>query len=325
MPKVSPSVLIIRLDGIGDALALTPLIAALHRRSIPLDIVLRKSNAGIFASRAARKVVTADFQLRSSAKSNLAQVVALGRTLRAQEYSHVLVATEDLTGYRLARAVAAPVRIGFTNGWGKPLKSLWSRGFLTKRVFRSAGLDARAPNECEVLFRLAAPLTGDEKPTRDVTQLRPLVLENEPEADERIAVQITEKWRQLGIATSELVDLVRRLAGSGELHLLSAQTENVYAEPIAEATGLPVSYFGDLGEWKAAIGAATALVAPDSGAIHVAGMIGTPVVAVFPAGRTYGLQAARWAPWAAPHRIVDSREGWPLRTADAVANLLSIA
>jgi ADP-heptose:LPS heptosyltransferase len=323
MPNVSPSVLIIRLDGIGDALALTPLLAALHRRSIPVDVVLRQSNAGIFASRAARRVITADFELRSSARANLARVGELGRTLRADAYSHVLVATEDPGGYRLARAVAVPNRIGFTNVWGKPLKSLWLRGFLTERVFRSAGLDARAPHECAILFRLGASLTGDDEPSHDVTELRPLVLETEPKPDERIAVQITKKWQQVGVEASDVVELVRRLAGGGELHLLSARAERLYAEPIAGATGMPVSYFDGVKEWKDAIGASFALVAPDSGAIHVAGMTGTPVVAVFPAGRAYALQAARWAPWAAPHRIVDSREGWPLRAADALANLLS--
>ena len=33
MPKGSPSVLIIRLDAIGDALALVPLLAALRRHA----------------------------------------------------------------------------------------------------------------------------------------------------------------------------------------------------------------------------------------------------------------------------------------------------
>ena len=38
-------------------------------------------------------------------------------------------------------------------------------------------------------------------------------------------------------------------------------------------------------------------------------MIGTPVVAVFPPSRDYALQVARWAPWAAPHRIVRAGAG----------------
>jgi ADP-heptose:LPS heptosyltransferase len=323
MPEVSPSVLIIRLDAIGDALALTPLLAALRRRSLPVDVVLRPGNAGIFAARAVRRIVIADFALRSGSKANFAAVEALGLDLRAREYSHVLVATEDPAGYRLAGATGAPNRVGFTNAWGKPLKTLWSRRFLTRRVYRSAGLDPKAPHECEVLFRLGESLVDGEAPTREVAQLRMLLLENEPAPDERTAIQITEKWERLGIAFDGVVDLVRRVASNGAPHLLSARNEAGYAERIARSTGLAISYFDDTESWKSAIAAAPAIVTPDSGALHVAGMAGTPVVAVFPPERNYALQVARWAPWAARHRIVRADRDWPARAAGALAQLLS--
>ena len=323
MPNVSASVLIIRLDAIGDALALTPLLAAMRRSAIAVDVVLQRSNAGVFASRAARRIVKTDFQLRSSAPSNLAAIERLGRELKRQEYSHVLVATEDPAGYRLACAVSAPVRIGFADAWGKPFKALWSRRLLTAIVFRSAGLDRRGPHECEVLFRLGAPLVGDEQPSRDLPDLRPLVLEREPTPDERVAVQITDKWERLGIGLGDVVDMIHRLSSIATLHLLSARAEALYAERIAAVTGRAVSYYDELEPWKAAIGAAAAIVTPDSGAMHVAGMIGTPVVGIFPRTRNYVLQVARWAPWAAPHRVLPAGEGWPSRASDALAHLLS--
>ncbi len=323
MPEVSPSVLIIRLDGMGDALALTPLLAALRGRAIPVDVVLRHANAGVFAPAATRRIVIADIDLRSASQSNVNRIKVLGHGLRAHDYSHVLVATEDPSGYRLAGTVGAPVRVGFTNGWGKPLKSLWSRRFLTRAVYRSAGLDPRAPHECEVLFKLGGTLTGETSPTRDASELRPLVLEHAPQPDERVAVQITDKWERLGIPVRHVVELVRRLASSAGLRMLCARAEASYAARIAQATGTGIDYFDGLAEWKAATAAAAALVAPDSGAMHVAGMVGTPVVGVFPAGRDFPLQVARWAPWAAPHRIVRADEGWPARAADALANLLS--
>ncbi len=323
MPKPSASVLIIRLDAIGDALALTPLLVALRRRALPVDLVLRRANATVFASRAARTIVAADFELRSSAPENLAAIERLGRELRGCAYSHVLVATEDPGGYRLAGAIGAPVRIGFADSWGKPLKALWSRRFLTGNVYRSAGLDPRAPHECEVLFRLAAPLIGNEQPTRDSAELRPLVLEREPIPDNRIAIQITDKWERLGLPLEEVVDLVRRVAAGGTPHLLAARREATYAERLASCAGVAVTYFDELEPWKAAIGAASAIVTPDSGALQVAGMVGTPVVGIFPPGRHYALHVARWAPWAAPHRIVRADEGWPTRANDALAHLLS--
>jgi ADP-heptose:LPS heptosyltransferase len=323
MPKVSPSVLIIRLDAIGDALALTPSIAALRRQAIAVDLVLRRSNANTFAPGAVRDVIVADFELRDGTRSNANALERLGRDLRERRYTHVAIATEDPGGYRLAAAIGAPTRIGFEDPWTKPLKALWSRRIVTTRVYRSARLTAHSPHECETLFKLVEPLVGDEKPTHDLAQLRPLVLDSEPAPDDRVAVQITDKWERLGIPLESVVDLVRRLAASGELHLLSSRTESAYARLVERTTGIAVSYFDDLPSWKGAIAAAVALVAPDSGAVHVAGMTGTPVVAVFPPMRLYDAWVARWAPWATAHRIVRADDGWPARAADALALLLS--
>lgn len=323
MPDVSPSVLIIRLDAIGDALALTPLLAALRRRAIPVDIVLRRGNAGVFSSRAARDIVVAAFDLRSSARENLAEIDRLGTGLKDRRYSHVLVATEDPGGYRLANVVGAPVRIGFTDPWGKPLKALWSRRLLTRAIYRTAGLDPRGPHECEVLFALGESLVGEETPTSDATQLRPLVIERDSSPRDGIAVQITDKWERLGIPREHVVKLITRLTGYGGLALLSATSERDYARRIASSTGMPIAYFDDLEPWKSAIGSAPALVTPDCGALHVAGMVGTPVVAVFPPQPGYALHVARWAPWAAPHRIVRADPGWQSRASDALAPLLA--
>jgi ADP-heptose:LPS heptosyltransferase len=324
MGRVSPSVLIIRLDGIGDALALTPLLAAFRRNETPVDLVLSETNAGVFTSRALRRTIVGNVLLRCSSRTNLAAIARLGAELCANKYSHVLVATEDPAGYRLAGAVGAPNRIGFVDPIGKPLKSLWSRRFLTSTVYRSAGLDRRAPHECEVLFGLAGSLLAGEEPSRAVNELRPLIVLPEPEPDRRVAVQITDKWQRLGIAFEEVVEMLRRLAAADSLRLISSRREAEYGERIADATAMTVEYFDALEPWRDALAAATVVVTPDCGALHVAGMIGTPVVAIFPAGRYYELQVARWAPWAAPHRIVRAGDRWPVRAEFALAEMLAI-
>jgi len=124
MAPISPSVLVIRLDAIGDALALTPLLEALRERSIATDVLLSPANAGVFSSRAMREVVVAsEVRQRSDGAENLAAIGRLGERLRDRDYTHVLVATEDPAGYRLALSTQAPVRVGFTNLWGKPFKT----------------------------------------------------------------------------------------------------------------------------------------------------------------------------------------------------------
>ncbi|MDE2482697.1 MAG: glycosyltransferase family 9 protein [bacterium] len=319
MPDSSPSVLVIRLDAIGDALALTPLLAAFAERAIPVDLVLRAMNAHVFASRAARETFVAPFALRSSTRENRAAIASFGRALRGRAYSHVLVATEDPGGYRLARAVGAPERIGFTNGWGKPFKTLWARTILTRSVVRSAGLDPNAPHECEVLFSLARPLLGDAEPTRDPARLRPFVIEREVPRGERVVFQVSDKWERLGIAFGEVVQAIAACADVAPLALIASTNESLYAERVARASGLTVTCFDELEPWKEAIAGARALVAPDSGALHVAGMLGTPTVAVFPPIASFVLQTARWRPWAAPCEVVRAEGAWPLHAATALA------
>jgi hypothetical protein len=174
-----------------------------------------------------------------------------------------------------------------------------------------------------VVFRLGTSLLDEPEPTRNLAELRPLVLEAEPQRDERVAIQITDKWERLGIAFDDVIAAIRRIAAMGPARLIAARSEATYGDRVAYASGYDVTYFEALEPWKAAIGAAPVILTPDSGALHVAGMTGTPVVAIFPARQDSTLQIARWAPWAAPHRIVRADAKWPARAAEALAELLS--
>lgn len=323
MPQTSPSVLVIRLDAIGDALALTPLLAALRERSIPVDLVLRGVNAHVFSSRAARAVYVAPFALRSNTRENLRAIDEFAERLRPNGYTHVLVATEDPGGYRLAHAIGAPDRVGFVNGWGKPFKSLWARMLLNRVVVRSAGLDPAAPHESAVLFELGRDILGDHAaPTRDTARLRPLILEREPASGSRIAFQVSDKWQRLGIALEDVVAALQTAANIGDVHAIASESEAPYALSVASAAGMTVDRYATLEPWKEAIAGARALIAPDSGAVHVAGMVGTPTVAVFPPIAQYELQTARWAPWAAPYRAIRAENGWPREISRALAELI---
>jgi ADP-heptose:LPS heptosyltransferase len=323
MPQSSPSVLIIRLDGIGDALALAPLVAALQDRATSVDVLLSAGNAGVFSTAALARVDVAPFALRSSSPENLRAIDAFGDALRGREYGSVLVATEDPGGYRLARRIAAERRIGFSNGWRKPFKTLWVRSLLTRALYRAAALDASGQHECEILFRLGRDLVEEAQPTQDLRRLRPLVLDRDVERGNGVAIQVTQKWQRFGVGARELASLVRLLAARWSVECIAAQSEQRFADVVSEAAGVGVTRFAALKPWKESIAAAGALVAPDSGATHVAGMVGTPVVALFPAMRHAEREIARWHPWAAPWRAVTVSADWMGRTQDALASLTS--
>ncbi len=299
MSENSPSALLIRLDAIGDALALVPLLAALRERSIPVDVILREHNRDVFASHAVRSVEVAPFRLRDESRANHAAIERFGAHLREREYTHALIATEDPSGYRLAAAAGAPERIGFDNGWGKPLKTLWISRMVTTAIHRSAGLDPRAPHECAVLFELGRSLLPPgSMPSTDPARLRPLVLDAEPARDARVAFQVTDKWTRLGFPVEQVASLARAAIDAGmSMRFISSQSESAFADEFSRAAELPVERFAHLSDWKAAIAGSRALVAPDSGALHVAGMTGVPTLAIFAAQRHAQRQTARWRPW----------------------------
>ncbi|HEV3155309.1 MAG TPA: hypothetical protein VGZ02_15980 [Candidatus Baltobacteraceae bacterium] len=311
MPQHSPSVLIVRLDAIGDAMTLVPLIAALRSRVGRIGALLTPANAGVFSKTALDRRHVAGPNLR-----------VLASEIEARRYDYAFIATEKPAGYRIAKLARIPNRIGFENGWGKPFKTLWVRRMCTQTVFRTAGLDLRAPHECEVVFSLARTLMPGAEPSRDPSLLRTFVLDSQPAKDERIAFQVTDKWIRLGASFEDVLRAAAQISESLPVRWIGAQSEQRFISRFQEHLQVNVDSFGEVAPWKDAIAAARAVIAPDSGAVHIAGMIGTPVAACF-AGEHFALQTSRWAPWAAPSVLVQLREGWPAAAADAVLELVS--
>lgn len=274
--------------------------------------MLRPINAEVFSHRALDRIHVAG----TCSDADLVE------DIRSQHYGAALIATEKPEGYRLAYDARVPARVGFQNGWGKPLKSLWIRRMCTHTLFRTAGLDPGAPHECEVVFKLARTLIAQPEVPREPRLLRPFVIDDEPAADERVAFQVTDKWQRLGASLDDLAELVRRVTARHIVRFIAAEREAGYAGAFTRATGMHVETFATLAPWKNAIAAARAVIAPDSGAAHVAGMVGTPVVSCF-ARQAFALQSKRWAPWAAPHRVLPIEAAWPLIAADALEDLLT--
>ncbi|MDQ2865025.1 MAG: hypothetical protein M3R51_02245 [Candidatus Eremiobacteraeota bacterium] len=314
--------LLIRLDAIGDAIVLAPLLHALRSRAIPVDLVLCESNADALSAFAARARTIAPFELRSRTRENRAAIATFGQAVRANAYTHTLVASEDAAGYDLARCVGSPAIVGFDNGWGKPFKTAWLRTILDTSVHRPAGHDRKGRHECEMLFDLARPLVNDIPPCRDAAHLRPFVLDSDVPRGDRVLLQISDKWERLGIAFSDVVRMVKLASSEENVRVVTAENELPYAARLANAAGVELEAFARLTDWKNAIGGARAIIAPDSGAIHVAGMIGTPTVAVFPEGMDFALQSVRWSPWASPFRAIAAEPQWPERAVAALRALL---
>lgn len=305
----SPSVLIVRLDAIGDALVTVPLVAALKAAGYRVSAVLTARNAHAFAASALERVHVGHDCVQE---------------VRACAYDVALIPSEETEAYEIARDARIPERVGFHHGWrgGKPFKSWWMRRQCTRGVFRNASLDTGRLHECEVVFQLGKWLLPGVAAPKDPAVLRPIVIDDEPKRDSRIAFQVTDKWMRLGGTFDRLCAAALKVSSSYDVRCIGASAEAQTTQAFREATGLHVETFDDLGPWKSAIAASRALVAPDSGAVHVAGMTGTPVVAAYEI-ENFAAQTWRWHPWAAPYEMYTIHGEWDWRTLGALSTLLS--
>jgi ADP-heptose:LPS heptosyltransferase len=301
-------ILLVRLDGLGDTLACIPALEGLRRvyPDATFGAVLSPANAGVFSDRVEH---TYEYDLRRAGDHDAAGVEA---RLRDANYTHAIVATEEPVGYRLARGSGALRRAGFWHRLEKPLKSMWQYAQLTDRVYRPAAWIARPEHEAQTLYRLATAFGAPPPPPDGAGAMRAwLAVGPAPDGQSRsqsLGVQIgaklaTDGWGPAVIAAFCAAAL--RASGLRALTLLAAPSDQGLAHAVMEqldsdvrehtscapSTGLPL--------WLRNLDSLAALIAPDSGAAHAAGMLGVPVIDLF--GLTRFDQLSRqWRPWAAP-------------------------
>jgi ADP-heptose:LPS heptosyltransferase len=274
----------------------TPLLAALRDAGHDVGLALSDRNADIFAPQMflARHVLERIPWPRHG--STPASRARAQREIAEMRYDIALIASEEPEAYRLASRI--PQRIGFSTGWSKPLKTLWTRSLLTRAIPRSASLEGEDAHEVEILFRLGAGLHGESEPTRDVARLRPLIMRDVVTPPRRVTVvQLSAKWIAIGLERASAGALVGPLARSGA-QLVASANEREAADVLAGPA--PYVVFDHVEGWMRAIDAARVVVTPDSGAAHLAGMIGVPTIDCFP-DENAAAQMRRWHPWAAPY------------------------
>jgi len=307
MPTNSPTrlnankILIVRTDGIGDALVLAPLIAALRAAGKTLGIVLSTRNAEIFAPGTFADVHVLErtpWPKHGSTGKSLARVT---REVRDAGYDAALIASEEPEAYTLARRALIPERVGFWNAWQKPLKSLWVRTQCTRVICRGASLGDEPQHEAEIVYKLGADCVSEPPPV-DVLRLRDVIVGEAAVFAGPPVLQLSPKWRAWGIADDAFVALVRGLVARGVK--LVGTPEDLLASAVP--ADLEVACFDSLAPWKSAIASASAVITPDSGAAHLAGMLGVPVIVWFPADG-YDALVRRWRPWIAPYRALHAR------------------
>src|SRR5579864_900241 len=298
-------ILLVRLDGLGDALACVPALEGLRRAcaGARFGAVCSRENCALFSSDRMERV-------HVYAGEPDAELLA---GLRAAGYTDALIATEEPVGYRLAAASGARRRVGFWHRFEKTFKSLWQFLQLTDRVYRPAAWIAQPEHEVAALYRLAERLGARRPIPNDAALLRPWLNVTPPTptapADRArvLALQVTPKlasggWGPAAIAgftaaalDASTFDRCRLLAAAADEGLARSIMEQLPRGLVAAGRAILVPP-ADLAGWLGEIRASDALVTPDTGAAHAAGMLGVPVVDLFDPER-YDQLSRQWRPW----------------------------
>lgn len=304
------AVLLVRLDGVGDAALCIPALEGM-RRAFPTALfgaVCSGANLALFSDRVACVHLYHDDM----------PIAQLRAELQAVGYTRAIVATEEVVGYRLARLSGASLRAGFWHGAQKPFKSIWQRAQVSAPVYRPAAWTRSPEHEVTTLYRLAEALGATSPAPADPASLRAwLRVEPSEEAraaDAALGIQISPKLLTGGwgpAALAQLVSVMLESSGFDRVELIaSAQDESLACavlehmpQPARSGARAQVLASLSLPRWLGALDSLAALVTPDTGAAHVAGMLGRGVIDLFDEPDFERL-SQQWRPWAGESRCI---------------------
>lgn len=284
-----------RLDALGDTLLSTPAIDYLQREVGPENVLVLVSPG--------MGCIFGDFipWREVQPEASEAQIAAL-----LDEFAPdiVFVFSEKKRALRAAHLSKAVQRIGFDPGWSQPIRSLEVKRFLTMRFPIINSLDSASRyHEVERYTRLVGK--GFSRKFINGAGLRIFALAGDREPalrDGPPGFQWTRKWLQGGWDEATLGLILDAMPADAPIFTAPDEREWTMSL-VPESRRDHVACFSDLVDYARAIANCRYLLSIDTGAVHVAAAVGTPVVDVFPeAGAQHTVP--RWRPWMVPHQVV---------------------
>ena len=326
----APKILVVRRDNIGDLVCTTPLINALRRRYPQGHIaaLVNTYNRQVLDGHPDLDAVYAYAKAKhrlpgESLASIYWERLALVRTLRAQHFDYVLLASAQpgASALRLARWIAPAHIAGYAEATG--------------RVDLALARGAPGPmHEVEEVFRLARLFGIEGAPGRlcialdaDARARAGHALGARAPGRKLIALHISARKPSQRWPAARHAELVRALGAEADLVLLWSPGaadhprhpgDDAKAQAVIDAVGgarvtaYPTHELKDL---AAALSFADYVICSDGGAMHLAAALGKPILCFF--GDS---DAMRWHPWGVPYRLLQpqSRNAEDLSLAQAL-------
>jgi len=316
-------VLVLRQGAVGDTILATPLLASIKAFAPATRIAVLATPAGkevLDGNPNVDRIIVAEQPVPRYNWRSVAE--------RLKEFAPDVAINlgEKLEDYIWTRVSGAKVRIGFTSGANQPLKTIAVTLCLTHFVPVPNDPNRIEGHEVERYLSLLKPL-GIPVRTEPLLLTRTLedrkaisrwLKEREvPEGAVLIGFHLCAKWFSEGWGMAYLFQLLLRVQerfkdavllaayGGAESHWADSMANALEREKIRVFAG------GGKGvkKWGELVSRMQVQVSMDTGAIHVAAGVGTPVVDIFPE-KHFEHVSARWAPWQIKSRII-KRERLP--------------
>jgi lipopolysaccharide heptosyltransferase I len=317
MDADAPRIALLKLSSLGDVIHALPVAATLRaaRPRARLSWIVERREAAVLRGHPALdEVIVADTRgwrrarRPADVQAALADAAALRRRLALARFDVALDLQGLLKSGVLAAATRAPVRVGLAARWRRePLSALFSNRRVTP--------PASARHVVEQYLALLAPLGITERRLEFALPVTPAA---ETAMEDWLATVGLKPQRRLvvlnpGAGRSDkrwpvehFAALAQRLAHDAGAHALVTwgPGEEGAARAIAAAAPVTLAPPTDLPALLALLRRASAMVAADTGPLHMAAALGTPCVGLY--GPT---AAARNGPYGAGHRALSSPDG----------------
>ena len=291
----TPKVAIVRLDALGDTLLSTPAIDFLREE-------LGAENLLVFVSPGLGEIFgevvpSIEISPELSEQAIADHIDAFGADI-------VFVFSEKKRALRAAHLSKAAQKIGFDPGWSQPIRSLEVKRFLTLRfpIVNSLNSNSRY-HEVERYCRLVS--RGLSRKFLNGAGLRLFALGERPRRQPgltQLGFQWTKKWLHGGWSEETLRKVLQSLPQ--ETKVFVAPNEKSWAEEsLPETRQNALVCTEGLRDYALEVARCRYLVTIDTGAVHIASAVGTPVIDVFPESQAQHT-VPRWRPWMVPHQVV---------------------
>lgn len=315
---MSTRFLCLKMDHLGDALWAFPAIESLRSAypSATVDMLCSPYLADVFT-----RCTFLDDVLTYDPSSSWSDRFSFLRRLRSRRYDTAIVLGPVDKINHLAYASGARRRIGFSYA-GNPIRAVSRMLFLTQSAPHPADVALKdghlLPHEVNAMLSLALLAGGApcESPRLSFS-----VLPSEHEMiDQLFTTHLLDHHAVIGLhlcakafadgwRNDSFISLAKEIVRAfpqQRLIVTAGPTEkpylNQYHKPLHDL-GVPVFADLKLGQMAALLSKLSVLTSWDTGMVHLATAVGTPVVDVFPSRNAqYCIQ--RWGPWGMPQDVV---------------------